>query len=114
MGGEEMDSFNVPVYAPTLEEFREVVDADGSFRINWLDLVMGSPLVVDRPDDPAAVGRTVANNERSLLGALVEAHVGKALSDQLFDRLRRRAEERAQELMEEMRFPHVVCSLSLA
>ncbi|TKW24093.1 hypothetical protein SEVIR_3G030300v4 [Setaria viridis] len=114
MDGEKMDSFNVPAYAPTLEEFREVVDADGSFRINRLDLVMGSPLVVDRPDDPGAVGRTVANNERSLLGALVDAHVGKALGDQLFDRLRRRAEERARELMEEMRFPHVVCSLSLA
>ncbi|CAL5014309.1 unnamed protein product [Urochloa decumbens] len=114
MDGENMDSFNVPVFAPSLEEFREVVDADGSFRINRLELVLGSPPAVDRPDDAGAVGRTVANNEWSLLGALVEAHIGKALGDQLFGRLRRRAEERAQELMEEMRFPHVVCSLSLA
>ncbi|CAN6229957.1 unnamed protein product [Urochloa humidicola] len=96
------------------EGFMDGEKMDGSFRINRLELVMGSPPAVDRPDDPASVGRTVANNERSLLGALVDAHVGKALGDQLFDRLRRRAEERAQELMEEMRFPHVVCSLSLA
>ncbi|KAF8660342.1 hypothetical protein HU200_057922 [Digitaria exilis] len=110
---DKVDSFNVPVYAPTLEEFREVVDADGSFRINRLELVMGSPPVVDHPGDASDVGRTVANNERSLLGALVDAHVGKALCDELFDKLRCRAEERAKELMEEMRFPHVVCSLSL-
>ncbi|TVU16471.1 hypothetical protein EJB05_40039 [Eragrostis curvula] len=114
MDGEKMDIFNVPVYAPTLEEFRDVVDADGSFRINRLELVVGSPPVVDRADDPGAVGRAVANNERSLLGALVDAHVGnKALGDELFRRLQRRAEERARELMDEMRFPHVVCSLSL-
>ncbi|XP_025825849.1 indole-3-acetate O-methyltransferase 1-like isoform X1 [Panicum hallii] len=114
MDGEKMDGFNVPVYAPTLEEFREVVNADGSFQINRLEMVTGSPPVVDHPDDPAAVGLTVANNERSLLGPLVDAHVGTALGGELFGRLRRRAEERAQELMEEMRFPHVVCSLSLA
>ena len=109
-----MDSFNVPLYATTLEEFREVADADGSFEINRLELVMGSPLVVDHPDDPRAVGRTVANNVRSFLGALVDAHVGKALADELFARLQRRAEARGQGLAEEMRFPHVVCSLSLA
>ncbi|GJN26118.1 hypothetical protein PR202_gb14021 [Eleusine coracana subsp. coracana] len=112
MDGEKMDSFNVPVYAPTLEEFREVVDTDGSFRINRLELVMGSPPVVDHANDPVAVGRAVANNERSILGALVDAHVGKALGDDLFHRLQRQAEERAHELMAEMRFPHVVCSLS--
>ncbi|GJN01411.1 hypothetical protein PR202_ga18677 [Eleusine coracana subsp. coracana] len=112
MDGEKMDSFNVPVYAPTLEEFREVVDADGSFRINRLELVMGSPPVVEHADDPVAVSRAVASNERSILGALVDAHVGKAFCDELFHRLQRRAEQRAHELMAQMRFPHVVSSLS--
>ncbi|CAN6236580.1 unnamed protein product [Urochloa humidicola] len=105
MDGEKMDSFNVPVYAPTLEELREAVAADGA---------MGPPPAVDRPGDPAAVGRTMAKNVRSILGVLVDAHLGAALGGELFDRLRRRAEWRAAEMMEEMRFPHVVCSLSLA
>lgn len=74
---------------------------DGSFQINRLELVMGSP------DDAGVVGRTVANNDRSLLGVLVDAHVGKLLCDELFLRLQRWAEERAQE---DMRFPHVVCA----
>nr|CAB3486085.1 unnamed protein product [Digitaria exilis] len=119
MEQEKMDSFNVPLYAPTLEEVREAVDdAGGAFRINRLEMVMGSPpVVVDAgadDDDPAAVGRTVANNVRSFVGALVDAHVGKAMADELFDRLRRRAEGQARELMAELRLPHVVCSLSLA
>nr|CAB3488596.1 unnamed protein product [Digitaria exilis] len=118
MEQDTMDSFNVPLYAPTLEEVREAVDdAGGAFRINRLEMVTGSPpVVVDGggDDDPAAVGRTVANNVRSFVGALVDAHVGKAMADELFDRLRRRAEGRARELMAELRLPHVVCSLSLA
>jgi len=114
MDKDKMDGFNVPLYAPTLDEVREAVEAAGAFRINRLEMVTGSPAVVDRPDDPGAVGRTVANNVRSFVGALVDAHVGKALADELFGRLQRRAEERAGELMAEMRLPHVVCSLSLA
>ncbi|CAN6229954.1 unnamed protein product [Urochloa humidicola] len=114
MDGEKTDSFNVPVYAPTVEEFRDAVAADGAFRITRMELVLGPPPAVDRPDDPVAVGRTMAKNVRSILGVLVDAHVGTALGGELFDRLRRRAEGRVREMMEELRFPHVVCSLSLA
>uniref|UniRef100_A0A0E0H756 Jasmonate O-methyltransferase n=1 Tax=Oryza nivara TaxID=4536 RepID=A0A0E0H756_ORYNI len=75
--GERMDSFNVPSYAATLEEFREVVDPDGSFEVNRLELVMGSPLAVDDDDDDShdrrAVGRTVANNQRSVFASSVRS-----------------------------------------
>ncbi|CAN6243809.1 unnamed protein product [Urochloa humidicola] len=113
MDEEKTDNFNIPLYAPTVEEFREAVDANGSFRINQLDMVIGSAPVVDSPNDPGAVGCTVANNARSVHGVLVEAHIGRALSGEVFRRLQCRAEERAEELMEGLRFPHVVCSLSL-
>uniref|UniRef100_A0A0D3G1C9 Jasmonate O-methyltransferase n=1 Tax=Oryza barthii TaxID=65489 RepID=A0A0D3G1C9_9ORYZ len=116
--GERMDSFNVPSYAATLEEFREVVDADGSCEVNRLELVMGSPLAVDDDDDDShdrrAVGRTVANNQRSVFGKLVEAHIGKELADELFVRVQSRAEALDDELVDEMRVHiHIVCSLSL-
>nr|AEV40944.1 putative jasmonate O-methyltransferase [Oryza punctata] len=113
IGREMMDSFNVPVYDPTLEELREAVDVDGSFQINRLELVITSSLAVDDPKDRRAVGRTVANYVRSLLGPLVDAHVGRAVADEIFVRMRRRAEALAEELVDEMRFPHIVCSLSL-
>uniref|UniRef100_A0A0E0GY78 Jasmonate O-methyltransferase n=1 Tax=Oryza nivara TaxID=4536 RepID=A0A0E0GY78_ORYNI len=105
---------NIPSYAATLEEFREAVDADGSFAVNRLEHVMGSRLAVDDdPHDRRAVGRRVANNQRSIFGPLVEAHVGRALTDELFARMERRAEELSNELVDEMGVHYIVCSLSL-
>ncbi|KAL0443327.1 UNVERIFIED_CONTAM: Indole-3-acetate O-methyltransferase 1 [Sesamum latifolium] len=48
---EKRDNFNIPVYAPSLEDFKEVVEADGSFIVNKLEVFRGgSPLVVNHPD----------------------------------------------------------------
>uniref|UniRef100_A0A0E0H743 Jasmonate O-methyltransferase n=1 Tax=Oryza nivara TaxID=4536 RepID=A0A0E0H743_ORYNI len=113
--GEKRDSFNIPVYAPSLQEFRDVVRADGAFAIDRLELVRGgSPLVVDRPDDTAEVGRAMANSCKAVAGVLVDAHIGERRGAQLFERLERRAARHARELVEKMHFFHVVCSLSLA
>ncbi|XP_052152685.1 indole-3-acetate O-methyltransferase 1-like [Oryza glaberrima] len=112
--GEKMDSFNVPLYAPTVEEFKEVVDTDGSFKINQLELVMASPPVVDDPADCGMAGRMVANYVRTLLGPLIDTHIGWVMADELFIRMQRHAEIRAEELVDEMCFPHILCSLSLA
>uniref|UniRef100_A0A0D9ZS35 Jasmonate O-methyltransferase n=1 Tax=Oryza glumipatula TaxID=40148 RepID=A0A0D9ZS35_9ORYZ len=112
--GEKMDNFNVPLYAATVEEFKEAVDADGSFKINQLELVMGSPPVVDDPANRGVVGRMVANYMRALFGPLVNTHIGGAMADELFIRMQRRAEIRAEELVDEMCFAHILCSLSLA
>ncbi|EEE65612.1 hypothetical protein OsJ_21161 [Oryza sativa Japonica Group] len=113
--GGSMDSFNIPSYAATLEEFREAVDADGSFAVNRLEHVMGSRLAVaDDPHDRCVVGRRVANNQRSIFGPLVEAHISRALADKLFVRMERRTRELADELGDEMGVHfHIVCSLSL-
>jgi indole-3-acetate O-methyltransferase len=113
--GGSMDSFNIPSYAATLEEFREAVKADGSFAVNQLEHVMGSRLAMDDdPHDRRAVGRRVANNQRSIFRPLVEVHIGRALADELFVRMERRAGELAEELGDEMGVHfHIVCSLSL-
>ncbi|KAK1306731.1 Indole-3-acetate O-methyltransferase 1 [Acorus calamus] len=111
---EKRDSFNIPVYAPSLGEFEEVVEADGSFTINKLEVVSGgSPLVVTRPDDPAEVGRALANSCWAVCGVLVEAHIGDQMGHEVFARLERRAAGHARELMEKLQFFHIVASLSL-
>ncbi|XP_010270092.1 PREDICTED: indole-3-acetate O-methyltransferase 1-like [Nelumbo nucifera] len=110
---EKRDSFNIPVYAPSLQDFKEVVEADGSFGINNLQVFRGgSPLVVNRPDDAAEVGRALANSCRSVCGVLVDAHIGDQLSDELFARLERRATSHAKDLVEKVQFFHIVASLS--
>ncbi|KAJ4976376.1 hypothetical protein NE237_001482 [Protea cynaroides] len=51
---EKRDSFNMPVYAPSLQDFKEVVEVDGSFAINKLEVLGGGrTLVVSQPDDEA-------------------------------------------------------------
>ncbi|KAK4778735.1 hypothetical protein SAY86_006298 [Trapa natans] len=111
---EKRDGFNIPVYAPSLQDFKEVVVADGSFAIDMLQVFEGgSPLVMSRPEDPADVGRAMANSCRSVAGVLVEAHIGDQLSEELFLRVGLRAEARAKELLEQLQFYHVVASLTL-
>ncbi|KAL3821081.1 hypothetical protein ACJIZ3_006986 [Penstemon smallii] len=114
IASEKRDSFNIPVYAPSLEDFKEVVEADGSFVVNKLEVVSGgSPLVVSHPDDAAEIGRALANSCRSVSGVLVDAHIGDQLSDELFSRVASRATSQAKELLEQLQFSHIVASLSL-
>ncbi|XP_058070788.1 indole-3-acetate O-methyltransferase 1 [Magnolia sinica] len=112
--GQKRDHFNIPVYAASLQDFKEVVESDGSFSINKLEIFRGgSPLVLNRPDDAAEVGRALANSCRAVCGVLVDAHLGDQLSNELFDRLERRATIHARELVEHLQFFHIVASLSL-
>ncbi|CAA0832429.1 Indole-3-acetate O-methyltransferase 1 [Striga hermonthica] len=114
ISSDKRDTFNIPVYAASLDEFKEVVEAEGSFIINRLETFKGgSPLVVARPDDPVEVGRSFANTCRSVAGVLVEAHIGDRLGDVLFDRVAVRAASRAEELKDKLQFYHIVASLSL-
>ncbi|KAG5254655.1 hypothetical protein OIU76_019576 [Salix suchowensis] len=112
---EKRDSFNIPVYAPSLQDFREVVEADGSFAIDKLEVFKGgSPLVVNHPDNAAEVSRAMANSCRSVVGVLVDAHIGDGLSEELFSRVEHRAKSHAKELLEKLQFFHIVASLSFA
>lgn len=110
---EKRDNFNIPVYAPSLQDFKEVVEANGSFTIDKLEVFKGgSPLVVNHPDNEAEVSRAMANSCRSVAGVLVDAHIGDGLSEELFLRVEHRAKSHAKELLEKLQFFHIVASLS--
>ncbi|XP_074290826.1 indole-3-acetate O-methyltransferase 1-like [Silene latifolia] len=114
INSEKRDSFNIPVYAPSLQDFREVVESNGSFAINKLELFRGgSPLVVSQPDNEAEVGQALATSCRSVCGVLVDAHIGDRLSSELFTRVEHRGMSHAKELLEQLQFFHIVASLSL-
>lgn len=92
-----------------------MVEANGSFVINKLEVFKGgSPLVVKQPDDAAEVGQALANSCRSVAGVLVDAHIGDQLSEELFTRVERRGSCYAKELIEQLQFFHIVASLSFA
>lgn len=101
------------MYAPSLQDFKEVVEANGSFTINKLEVFKGgSPLVVNQPDDEAEVGRALATSCRSVAGVLVDAHIGEELSKELFLRVESRGTSHAKEVLEQIQFFHIVASLS--
>ncbi|BBH02049.1 hypothetical protein Prudu_012500 [Prunus dulcis] len=100
---EKRDSFNIPVYASSLQDFKEVVEDVGR-----------KPLVVNQPDDAAEVGRALANSCRSVAGVLVDAHIGDHLGNELFARVEQRGTGQSKELLEQLQFLHIVASLSLA
>ncbi|XP_047306778.1 indole-3-acetate O-methyltransferase 1-like [Impatiens glandulifera] len=113
ISSEKRDDFNIPIYAPSLQDFKEVVEEDGSFTIDNLQVFKGgSPLVVNCPDDPIEVGRALANSCRAVSGVLVDAHIGDQRSEDLFKRVERRATNHAKELLEQLQFFHIVASLS--
>ncbi|PHU22711.1 Indole-3-acetate O-methyltransferase 1 [Capsicum chinense] len=98
--------------AQSIQDFKEVVEANGSFTINKLQVFRGgSPLVVNHPDDAAEVGRALSISCRSVSGVLVDAHIGEQLSEELFARVERRASHHAKELIEKLQFFHIVASL---
>ncbi|KAL5101254.1 hypothetical protein RYX36_005581 [Vicia faba] len=114
ISSEKRDNFNIPVYAPSLEDFKEVVEENGSFVINKLEVFKGgSPLVLNNSDDVNEVGRALANSCRTVCGVLVDAHIGDNLGEELFLRVEHRGAFYAKELLSELQFFHVVASLSL-
>nr|GLL22553.1 indole-3-acetate O-methyltransferase 1-like [Ipomoea trifida] len=112
---EKRDNFNIPLFAASIQEFKEVVEAVGSFHIDNLQIFKGgSPLVVSGPEDATEVGQALANSCRSVSGVLVDTHIGEELGHELFSRVARRGASHAKELYEELQFFHIVASLSLA
>ncbi|BBH01992.1 hypothetical protein Prudu_012423 [Prunus dulcis] len=103
ISSEKRDSFNIPVYASSLQDFRELEIFKG-----------GSPIVVNQPDDAAEVGRALANTCRSATGVLIDAHIGEHLGNELFSRVEQRSSRHAKELMEHIQMFYIVASISLA
>ena len=102
------------MYAPSLQDFKEVVEANGSFAINKLEVFRGgSPLVVSHPEDETEIGQAFANSCRSVCGVLVDAHIGNRLSAELFQKAQSRATSHAKELLKQLQFYHIVASLSM-
>ncbi|BFI40684.1 protein MpIAMT1 [Marchantia polymorpha subsp. ruderalis] len=94
------DSFNIPMYYPTVDEMREAIDESGSFLVDRLELlndVPANPFTKQELEaNPTDCGRKLAKICRSLLGVLVDTHMGVNVADQFFHRLELRAITRSR------------------
>ncbi|XP_068660990.1 probable jasmonic acid carboxyl methyltransferase 1 [Aristolochia californica] len=91
----KLDAFNLPYYAPSVEELTEVVEKEGSFNLNQLDIIQVSwdgsedddegnnPAA---PFDEVARGLNVAKVMRAVVEPLLVSHFGVAFMDEVFQR----------------------------
>jgi hypothetical protein len=95
------DSFNLPIYYRTIDEIREVVEDVNQFDIVRLELLDDVPGNAVTPEElrasPDACGRRVAMMCRSLVGVLVESHMGEDVANKFFDGLKDRAVKRSED-----------------
>ncbi|XP_030540395.1 7-methylxanthine methyltransferase 1-like [Rhodamnia argentea] len=79
---EKLDTLNVPYYTASSEEVRGIVDEEGSFRIEHIEIMK-----IDRAspgEDPHSRGRKAASHARSFTGSIISHHLGEGIMDKLY------------------------------
>ncbi|OMP06216.1 SAM dependent carboxyl methyltransferase [Corchorus olitorius] len=111
----DVDSFNMPYYTPCQEEILEIVEKEGSFDIDKLEIFQVDWDPEDDFSDTNFVfnkyksGQNVAKCIRAVTESLLASHFGKNIIEDLFSRY---AENVADHLsVEKTKFVNVVISL---
>ncbi|WCJ33642.1 S-adenosyl-L-methionine-dependent methyltransferases superfamily protein [Euphorbia peplus] len=85
-----VDSFNVPIYVPTTNEVLELVEGNGCFNIEKIELFNH---VVSDVDHTTTIGNEWAMQLRAIAEGVVSKYFGNEIMDELFDRFSRKAQE---------------------
>ena len=93
----QVDSFNLPMYVPSLEEMTELVQKNGCFDIEKMELT--SPGVLhESMTDTSSMGKAIVMHVRAGMERMLIQHFGSEIIDELFNRYAQKFEE----------FPHHV------
>ncbi|KAI3431213.1 uncharacterized protein J3R85_007945, partial [Psidium guajava] len=91
---EQVDMFNLPIYAASPQEMREIVERDGSFSIEAIDLANPSPWLTGPVDM-----QEWTDHVRAAMEPLFATQFrNQAVVDEIFDRLVRKLVERSREV----------------
>ncbi|XP_007045551.2 PREDICTED: probable S-adenosylmethionine-dependent methyltransferase At5g38100 [Theobroma cacao] len=83
-----VDSFNLPVYAASLKEMKDIIERNGCFSIEKIETT--NPL---SKIDIQLGTRPCTMHLRAGMEGIISKHFGNKIIDELFDRLDRKAEE---------------------
>ncbi|WCJ40686.1 S-adenosyl-L-methionine-dependent methyltransferases superfamily protein [Euphorbia peplus] len=83
-----LDSYNIPIYAPPLEDVKNVITNEGSFNIkgveeyelDWGIIFEGNKDVVDK-------GKIIVNHTRATSESMLASHFGYGILDDFYHRL---------------------------
>ncbi|KAJ6951518.1 squalene monooxygenase [Populus alba x Populus x berolinensis] len=93
----QVDSFNLPMYVPSLEEMMELVQKNGCFDIEKMELT--SPGVLhESMTNTSSMGKAIVMHVRAGMERMLIQHFGSEIIDELFNRYAKKFEE----------FPHHV------
>lgn len=90
---EKLDSFNLPLYAPSMEEVKAAINRTGLFDIEHMGVIglnWGRDPQDDDPDDdhvvpdPASSGKNLSMTTRSVLEPLMAGNFREGIMDELF------------------------------
>ena len=104
-----MESFNLPLFCPCLEEVRSEVAREGSFEILRLDLLRKSERFTEEEMEAMtgfsaslkdAFGRKLAKNLRAVTESLIKHHFGEEIMDAVFEKFGEIMGKRLSERME--------------
>ncbi|KAK9283742.1 hypothetical protein L1049_011992 [Liquidambar formosana] len=85
---EKLDSFNIPYYIPSQEEIQDIVEREGSFateKMEMLELAVGA----EEEKDMWARGEKIAKRIRSFTESIIAHQFGEEIMDKLYGELTR-------------------------
>ncbi|KAI3867707.1 hypothetical protein MKW92_016522 [Papaver armeniacum] len=91
---DKLDLFNFPIYYPSLEEVKSVIQSEGSFTFNQLETFQvnwdGSDSSEDGNSgtDKSRSSHLIANSIRAVSEPLLASHFGEEIINELFSRFR--------------------------
>ncbi|KAH8481233.1 hypothetical protein H0E87_031692, partial [Populus deltoides] len=87
----QVDSFNLPMYVPSLEEMMELVQKNGCFDIEKMELT--SPGVHASMTNTSSMGKAIVMHVRAGMERMLIQHFGSEIIDELFNRYAKKFEE---------------------
>ncbi|CAO2831664.1 unnamed protein product [Amaranthus hypochondriacus] len=105
---EKIDKFNMPFYAPTVEEVSKLVGTEGSFYINKLESFTVD-WSVDNSQNLESRANFVAKSIRAVTESLLDTTFGTAIMDDLFYRFKIKVKEHLS--CKESQYLNIVVSL---
>ena len=115
MEKEKLDSFNLPLYGPSMEEVKAIVEKSQQFRMNHIKLFETNWDPYDNSEgndvhDSVQSGINVSKTLRAVMEPLFASHFGESVLDELFKKFAYNVEVHLE--MEKTKYSVITLSLT--
>lgn len=90
----QVDSFNLPLYVVSPKEMIEIVEGNGCFSVEIMELYKPMASI----DDDKITAQSVTMHLRAAMEAIISKHFGAGIIDELFKRCHKKIDEFSDKL----------------